>query len=430
MFCHCSGIHRRFEGGRRHRHSEVEAFATFHDAADISYIREIAVDDFGAKCGKGFRSIVAASGHRSDRDPFPPQEFNDFKTYRSHLSCGSCHESGACDGTRLMCCGIHTPSKIAALPSPPAGQIEIRPRFFPPFERSFPKVPAIRAPVAAKDVPTSPQRRFFAHGSRAQVFNRPVTVGRMVLREVRPEREPCGGEGFPVGGVRKRRDRDELALVEPVERGVHHLVHPHEPLRRQAGEIDARSLPDLSPRPAGKYRQGHGRPGPQRHFPLQPALLDGNGVALTQDDGALNDVLQFTDVPGPVGAKRVLLAGLTLHVVAVSLYLVTREVWHFYAVALIFGFAYGGVMPLYAIVVRDYFGAWIMGTIFGAVGFASTLGMALGPWVGGWLYDAFGSYAWLFIGSCGIGLGAVAIACTFGPPRSLPAALLAPSVTH
>ena len=80
-----------------------------------------------------------------------------------------------------------------------------------------------------------------------------------------------------------------------------------------------------------------------------------------------------------VGAKRVLLAGLALQAIAVSLYLVTRELLHFYAVALMFGFAYGGVMPLYAILVREYFGARIMGTTFGAVGFASTLGMALGP---------------------------------------------------
>jgi MFS family permease len=126
----------------------------------------------------------------------------------------------------------------------------------------------------------------------------------------------------------------------------------------------------------------------------------------------------------------VLLAGLTLQVVAVSLYLFTRELSHFYAVALMFGFAYGGVMPLYAILVREYFGARIMGTTFGAVGLASTLGMALGPLAGGWLYDAFGSYVWLFIGSCAIGLGAVAIACTFRPPRSLPAALATPSVAH
>jgi MFS family permease len=131
-----------------------------------------------------------------------------------------------------------------------------------------------------------------------------------------------------------------------------------------------------------------------------------------------------------VGAKRVLVAGLALQAVAISLYLVTRQLSHFYGVAMVFGFAYGGIMPLYAIVVREYFGARIMGTIFGAVGFASTMGMALGPVAGGWVYDAFGSYAWLFIASCGIGVGAVAIAFTFRPPRPAPVALAAPSVAH
>jgi MFS family permease len=71
-----------------------------------------------------------------------------------------------------------------------------------------------------------------------------------------------------------------------------------------------------------------------------------------------------------------------------------------------------------------------MGTALGAVAFASTLGMALGPWAGGWLYDAFGSYFWLFLGSFGTGLGAVAIAFTFRPPHRLPAALPSPSVAH
>ena len=131
-----------------------------------------------------------------------------------------------------------------------------------------------------------------------------------------------------------------------------------------------------------------------------------------------------------IGAKRVLLTGLALQAVAVSLYVVTRELSHFYAVAVMFGFAYGGVMPLYAILVREYFGARIMGTMLGAVGLASTLGMALGPLVGGWLYDAFGSYFWLFIGSCGVGVGAVAIASTFRPPDEVPAALPNPSAAH
>lgn len=129
-----------------------------------------------------------------------------------------------------------------------------------------------------------------------------------------------------------------------------------------------------------------------------------------------------------LGAKRVLIVGLAIQAAAVGLYLVTRELAGFYALALMFGLAYGGVMPLYAIVVREYFGARIMGATFGAVAFASTLGMALGPWLGGVLYDSFGSYAWLFVGSFGIGLGAVAIAFAFRPPA--PFRVAVPSVAH
>jgi MFS family permease len=131
-----------------------------------------------------------------------------------------------------------------------------------------------------------------------------------------------------------------------------------------------------------------------------------------------------------IGAKRMLLAGLALQAVSVSLYVFTNSLASFYALAIMFGFAYGGVMPLYAILVREYFGARIMGTTFGAVAFVSTLGMSLGPWAGGWLYDTLGAYFWLYIGSFGIGLGAVALAFTFRPPRREPAALPAPSLAH
>jgi MFS family permease len=127
-----------------------------------------------------------------------------------------------------------------------------------------------------------------------------------------------------------------------------------------------------------------------------------------------------------IGAKQMLLVGLALQAVSVSLYVFTRDLVSFYAVAVMFGFAYGGAMPLYAILVREYFGARTMGTVFGAVGAVATLGMALGPWAGGWLYDSLGSYFWLYMGSFGIGLGAVAIAFTFRPPRRLPVALPSP----
>ena len=127
-----------------------------------------------------------------------------------------------------------------------------------------------------------------------------------------------------------------------------------------------------------------------------------------------------------VGAKRTLVAGLALQAIAISLYLFTGGLASFYALALVFGFAYGGVMPLYAILVREQFGERVMGAAFGAVSLAATFGMAMGPWLGGWVYDALGSYAWLFVGSSAIGLGAVAIAFTFRPPRALGAPLLTP----
>jgi MFS family permease len=75
------------------------------------------------------------------------------------------------------------------------------------------------------------------------------------------------------------------------------------------------------------------------------------------------------------------------------------------------------VMPLYAVLVREFFGARIMGTVFGAVSAFASLGMALGPWAGGYVYDTFHGYAWLHAGSFAIGLAAVAVALSFSARR-------------
>jgi MFS family permease len=118
------------------------------------------------------------------------------------------------------------------------------------------------------------------------------------------------------------------------------------------------------------------------------------------------------------GAKQVLITGLVVQAAAISLYLVVHTLAAFYALSVMFGVAYGGIMPLYATLVREYFGARIMGTVFGAVAMLSILGMAIGPWLGGWIYDNLGGYFWLYIASCAIGLGAVGIALTFRPPAA------------
>ena len=122
------------------------------------------------------------------------------------------------------------------------------------------------------------------------------------------------------------------------------------------------------------------------------------------------------------GAKLTLIIGLGLQAVMVYSYLFTRDTWSFYAAAIVFGLAYGGVMPLYALVTREYFGERVMGSAYGAVFLVSTLGMGIGSWAGGWIHDTLGTYAWLFISSAAIGVMAMILALSFRPPPRLAAA--------
>ena len=116
-----------------------------------------------------------------------------------------------------------------------------------------------------------------------------------------------------------------------------------------------------------------------------------------------------------LGVKKVLIAGLLVQALAIATYVFVNRLSEFYVLAVIFGTAYGGVMPLYAVLAREYFGQQIMGTVFGAATMVSSIGMAFGPVAGGWVFDSFDAYSWLFIGSFGVGLGAVAVALAFPP---------------
>ncbi len=118
------------------------------------------------------------------------------------------------------------------------------------------------------------------------------------------------------------------------------------------------------------------------------------------------------------GAKRVLIVTLVTQAVAIAAYLRVNQLAEFYTLAVIFGVAYGGGMPLYASLARDYFGQHIMGTVFGAATMLSSLGMALGPVAGGWVFDTFHDYAWLYIASSAVAVGAVLLALFFPTPRT------------
>jgi MFS family permease len=131
-----------------------------------------------------------------------------------------------------------------------------------------------------------------------------------------------------------------------------------------------------------------------------------------------------------LGAKRVLVAGLLIQAFGALGYVFVRELSAFYAVAALFGFVYAGTMPLYSVLIRENFPLRMLGTVIGGTAMAGSLGMATGPLAGGLIYDAFASYAWLYVGSWAFGLGAFAIALTFKPfpkEKGAPMAVAAPA---
>jgi len=115
------------------------------------------------------------------------------------------------------------------------------------------------------------------------------------------------------------------------------------------------------------------------------------------------------------GAKTILVIGLLIQAFGAFGYFFADSLSEFYAVAVVFGFTYAGVMPLYSVLARENFPMRMMGTIIGGFSMAGGLGMATGPVLGGWIFDTTGNYGWLFISCFGMGIGAVLIAAMFRP---------------
>ena len=69
-----------------------------------------------------------------------------------------------------------------------------------------------------------------------------------------------------------------------------------------------------------------------------------------------------------------------------------------------------------------------MGTMYGGVFFVSSIGMGIGSYAGGYIFDVLGSYRWLYLGSFAIGLAAVLLAATLRPPRLAPTPAVSPVV--
>lgn len=98
-----------------------------------------------------------------------------------------------------------------------------------------------------------------------------------------------------------------------------------------------------------------------------------------------------------IGAVPTLLIGSILQCLALFLYIPFNGLVSLYIVSLVFGLSQGGIVPGYAMIVREYLPAEEAGKRIGIIMVATVGGMAAGGWVSGWIYDLTGSYQIAFI---------------------------------
>ena len=102
-----------------------------------------------------------------------------------------------------------------------------------------------------------------------------------------------------------------------------------------------------------------------------------------------------------IGGLPTLLVGSLLQMTTLAMYLVMDGLTSLYVISILFGLVQGGIIPSYAIVIREYFPAREAGARFGVVLMATLFGMALGGWMSGAIFDATGSYRAAFANGVG-----------------------------
>ena len=98
-----------------------------------------------------------------------------------------------------------------------------------------------------------------------------------------------------------------------------------------------------------------------------------------------------------IGGLRTLLLGSVLQGVALLLFLPFDGLVSLYVISALFGLFQGGIVPSYAIIVREHFPAAVAGARVGTVLMFTLYGMALGGWMSGKVFDLTGSYQAAFV---------------------------------
>ncbi len=113
-----------------------------------------------------------------------------------------------------------------------------------------------------------------------------------------------------------------------------------------------------------------------------------------------------------IGGLGTLIVGSSLQAAVLAAFLFADTLTALYVLSIAFGLSQGGIVPSYAIIIRAYFPAGQAGWRIGAALFATTVGMALGGWMAGALFDLTGSYTTSFVNAIAFNIANMAIAAT------------------
>ncbi len=97
-----------------------------------------------------------------------------------------------------------------------------------------------------------------------------------------------------------------------------------------------------------------------------------------------------------IGTHNSMIICIVLCLISLAWLFFCKSIFHFYIFTLIFGFSYGGEVPLIPLFIGQYFGIKAMAALIGLLIFAGNLGGALGPLLGGKIYDLTGHYHYAF----------------------------------
>ena len=98
-----------------------------------------------------------------------------------------------------------------------------------------------------------------------------------------------------------------------------------------------------------------------------------------------------------IGGRRTLLLGSSLQALALILFLPFDGLASLYVLSALFGLTQGGIVPAYAVIIREFFPSQEAGVRVGTVIMATVFGMALGGWISGVIFDLTGSYQAAFL---------------------------------